>query len=154
VDIILNEKMTIEEPVRRQIGTHCVASIAVDCVHLAVILEGMFAPDAITPSPTRSRSRYLLRLSRRRLSISFPPGCSPCIYLLGCLGVSNDDLREPDPTRTRSSGTSASEPRPSTRRADLYAYHTRGDNGGIWERLSAIAEVLRTFLAVRGPDHL
>jgi hypothetical protein len=78
------------------------------------------------------------------------------IYLLGCLGVSDDDLRETDPTRTRSPGASAGEPRPPTQRADFYAYHTRGDNAGVWELLSANTEVLRLprCLAVRYSNHV
>jgi hypothetical protein len=63
------------------------------------------------------------------------------IYLLGCLGVSDDDLRETDPARTRSSGASAGEPRLPTQRPDFYAYHTRGDNAGTWELISANTEV-------------
>jgi hypothetical protein len=74
------------------------------------------------------------------------------IYLLGCLSVSDDDLRESDPARARSPGASAGEPRPPTQRADFYAYHTRGDNAGVWELLSADTEVLRSFLAARGSD--
>lgn len=73
------------------------------------------------------------------------------IYLLGCLGVSDDDL---NPARARSPGASAGEPRPPTQRADFYAYHTRGDNAGTWELLSANTEVLRFFLAVRGPNRV
>ena len=48
------------------------------------------------------------------------------IYLLRCLSVSDDDLREGDPARARSPGGSAGEPWPPTQRADFYAYHTRG----------------------------
>ncbi len=75
------------------------------------------------------------------------------IYLLGCLGVNDDDLGETDPARTRSSGASAGEPRPPTQRADFYAYHTRGDNAGTWELISANTEVMGTFLAVRDSNH-
>lgn len=66
------------------------------------------------------------------------------IYLLGCLGVGDDDSGETDPGRTRSSGrsgASASEPRPPTQRPDFYAYHTLGDNAGTWELISANTEV-------------
>jgi len=65
-----------------------------------------------------------------------------CIYLLGCLGVSDDDLREAEPSRTRSSGASGGESRAPTQRADFYAYHTRGDDAGTWELLSSNTEVL------------
>jgi len=71
------------------------------------------------------------------------------IYLLGCLGVSDDDLRETDPVRTRSSGTSSSEPRPPTQRPDFYAYHTRGDLAGTWELISANTEVSEIFSRCR-----
>ena len=67
------------------------------------------------------------------------------IYLLGCLGVSDDDLRETDPARTRSSSAGAGEPRPPTQRPDFYAYHTRGDNEGAWELISANTEVSEIF---------
>ncbi len=63
------------------------------------------------------------------------------IYLLGCLGVSDDDLKETDPARMRSPGASAGEPRPPTQRPDFYAYRTRGDNAGTWELISANTEV-------------
>ena len=67
------------------------------------------------------------------------------IYLLGCLSVSDDDLREADAARTRSPATSTGEARPPTQRADFYAYHTRGENAGAWELLSADTEVLRYY---------
>lgn len=76
------------------------------------------------------------------------------IYLLGCLGVSNDDSRETGPPPTRSSGTSDGEARAPRRRADFYAYHTRGDNAGTWELLSADTEVPRPFLAACLFDHV
>ncbi|KAI9459094.1 Muskelin N-terminus-domain-containing protein [Russula earlei] len=72
-----------------------------------------------------------------------------CIYLLGCLGVSDDDLRENDASRARSSdaagaGAGAGQPpassSSSTQRADFYAYHTRGDAAGTWELLSSNTE--------------
>jgi|SRR5579863_5284812 len=73
------------------------------------------------------------------------------IFLLGCLGVSDDELRETDPSRARSAGTTdAGEPQAQARRADFYAYHTRGDDVGTWELLSANTEVTRPFLTVRG----
>ena len=72
--------------------------------------------------------------------MAFDPGTGH-IYLLGCLGVSDDDLRETDPARTRGSGASAGEPRPPTQRPDFYVYHTRGDNAGTWELISANTEV-------------
>jgi hypothetical protein len=75
-----------------------------------------------------------------------------CIFLLGCLGVSDDDLRESDPSRARSSGAEAvGETRTPTRRADFYAYHTRGEHAGTWELLSPNTEVMRRrFLVGRG----
>jgi len=75
------------------------------------------------------------------------------IFLLGCLGVSDDDLmRETEPpARARSSGAAdAGDPRAPARRADFYAYHTRGDDAGTWELLSANTEVMRPFLAACG----
>jgi hypothetical protein len=80
------------------------------------------------------------------------------IFLLGCLGVSDDDLRETEPPRgARSSGAGAGaadagDPRAPARRADFYAYHTRGDDAGTWELLSANTEVmrLRPFLDAYG----
>jgi hypothetical protein len=72
------------------------------------------------------------------------------IFLLGCLGVSDDDLRETDPPRARStSAPDAGEPRAPARRADFYAYHTRGDDAGTWELLSANTEVMGLFLVAR-----
>jgi hypothetical protein len=65
------------------------------------------------------------------------------IYLLGSLGVSDDDLKEHDPAHMRS--PVAVEPRASARRADFYAYHTRGDDAGTWELLSANTEVARLY---------
>jgi hypothetical protein len=70
------------------------------------------------------------------------------IYLLGRLGVGDDELRDTEPSRTQSSGAaSAGESRAQTQRADFYAYHTRGEDAGTWELLSANTEVLRLFLA-------
>ncbi len=76
------------------------------------------------------------------------------IYLLGCLGVNDDDLRETDPARTGTPGASAGEPRSPTQRADFYVYHTRGDNAETWELLSANTEVMRSFFAVHGSNHV
>jgi hypothetical protein len=74
------------------------------------------------------------------------------IFLLGCLGVSDDDLRETDPSRARgASAADAGEPRAPARRADFYAYHTRGDDAGTWELLSENTEVMRPFLVARRP---
>jgi hypothetical protein len=74
-----------------------------------------------------------------------------CIFLLGCLGVSDDELRENDPSRARNTGaTDGGEQRAQARRADFYAYHTRGDDAGTWELLSANTEVIRPFLTAHG----
>ncbi|KAI0305616.1 Muskelin N-terminus-domain-containing protein [Multifurca ochricompacta] len=62
------------------------------------------------------------------------------IFLLGSLGVSDDNLRESDSARMRSS--SSGEPRGSAHHADFYAYHTRGDCAGTWELLSPNTEVV------------
>jgi muskelin len=64
------------------------------------------------------------------------------IFLLGCLGVSGDELRANDASGP-SSG--AGEPRAPAHRADFYAFHTRGDNAGTWELLSANTEVVKPF---------
>jgi hypothetical protein len=63
------------------------------------------------------------------------------IYMLGCLGVSDDELRENDGSHARSLG--AGQPRPPAHRADFYVFHTRGDHMGTWELLSANTEVAR-----------
>ncbi|KAI0268725.1 Muskelin N-terminus-domain-containing protein [Gloeopeniophorella convolvens] len=55
------------------------------------------------------------------------------IYLLGSLGVSDDELN--DPVRARSSGSA--EP---AQRADFYVYHTRGEYAGTWELLASNTE--------------
>ncbi|KAH9176271.1 Muskelin N-terminus-domain-containing protein [Lactarius sanguifluus] len=60
------------------------------------------------------------------------------IYMLGSLGVSDDELRENEAMRTL--GPAAAEPRAPAERADFYAYHTRGDDAGTWELLSADTE--------------
>ena len=75
------------------------------------------------------------------------------IFLLGCLGVSDDDLREtdPPPARSASAADAAGEPRAPARRADFYAYHTRGDDAGTWELLLANTEVMGLFLVSRHP---
>jgi muskelin len=65
------------------------------------------------------------------------------IFLLGCLGVSDDELRETDPSRASTGTADASGLRAQARRADFYAYHTRGDDAGTWELLSANTEVKR-----------
>jgi muskelin len=65
------------------------------------------------------------------------------IYLLGCLGVSDDKLRENDGLYRLSSGTG--EPRAPAHRADFYVFHTRGDDAGAWELLSANTEVVGLF---------
>ena len=62
-----------------------------------------------------------------------------CIYMLGSLSVSDDDLRENDPAHVRN--PAPLESRPPAQRADFYVYHTRGDHAGTWELLSANTEV-------------
>src|SRR6266404_4510487 len=60
------------------------------------------------------------------------------IYMLGSLGVSDDDLRENDPARTRSPVTVG--PHASAQHADFYVYHTRDEVAGTWTLLSANTE--------------
>ena len=72
------------------------------------------------------------------------------IYMLGSLGVSDDDLRENDPAHMRSPAAVA-----LAQRADFYVYRTRGDDAGTWELLSANTEVWRgsTELLACSSDH-
>lgn len=70
------------------------------------------------------------------------------IYLLGCLGASGDEPRENETHHTLSSGAGAGEPRAATaNRADFYVFHTRGEDAGTWELLSANTEVARYFFS-------
>ena len=77
------------------------------------------------------------------------------IYLLGSLGVSDDALRDSGAAHMRD--PTVVEPRALVQRADFYVYHTRGDDAGTWELLSAnteVARLCRVYLRAPLTDHI